>query len=105
MREPKYNCPLIDAIINDDLTTLSKAIDGYNQIDDVDQLKEIINSIDTLPYYVTQKLEQIRSNVVSLRDWGRYYSTQTEELQVENNCLKDEILDLKRCILQHSEGI
>jgi len=70
--QPEATCPMIDAIIKK-LNSAERSIRGFQKLDDVDELKEVIDSIHSDLFSwndLESDLEKIRKHVEKIRNWG-----------------------------------
>lgn len=70
--QPEATCPMIDAIIKK-LNSVERSIRGFQNLDDVDELKEVIDSIHSDLFSwndLESDLEKIRNHVEKIRNWG-----------------------------------
>lgn len=84
-REPVGNtCPDIDKLIKR-YDSIMKIIKGYNQIEDVDTLKDIISDVENELYNFDSVLEDLRSANSALRDWGNDCISAYDEMESEKD--------------------
>ena len=69
-REPiKHTCPDIDKLVKG-LREIEKTTKNYDKVDDVDDLKSILNEVENILWGFEDKLEELRKSNDTLRDWG-----------------------------------
>lgn len=69
-REPiKHTCPDIDKLVIG-LREIEKTTKNYDKVDDVDDLKSILNEVENILWGFEDKLEELRKSNDTLRDWG-----------------------------------
>lgn len=80
-REPvKHTCPDINKLIKG-LDEIAKMIKGYDRIDDVDDLKDIISDIENTLSDYDSTLEDLRYANDSLREWGINEAEEVDKLE------------------------
>lgn len=81
--QPKETCPMIDAL-QTDLASAYKTMRNYQKSDDVEELKEMLSDIEHILFSWSaahSSLEEIRTHVVSIRDWGQQWKENFIELK------------------------
>jgi hypothetical protein len=94
-REPNYTCPKIDSIIkewNYLLNYVSKCEKSLKYTNEISDLENHIKDIDSEVYSIKleDSLEDLRTQNVELRDWGKSWMSLAEKLLEE----KEELLEL-----------
>ena len=90
-REPiKHTCPDIDKLIKG-LNEVQKTTKGYDRIDSVDELKDIISDIENILWGFEDKLEELRRSNDTLRDWGISEAEEVDKLEDKIYALKNEL--------------
>lgn len=67
--QPSPTCPMIDGLIKR-VNWIERQIKGYNAAEE-NELREMVDSVDTEISYFTDNLEKIRSHVETIRAWGQ----------------------------------
>lgn len=89
-REPiRHTCPDIDKIIKG-LNEVQKTTRGYDKIDSVDELKDIISDIENILWGFEDKLEELRRSNNTLREWGISEAEEVDKLEDKIYVLENE---------------
>ena len=89
-REPiRHTCPDIDKIIKG-LNEVQKTTKGYDRIDSVDELKDIISDIENILWGFEDKLEELRKSNDTLREWGISEAEEVDKLEDKIYVLENE---------------
>lgn len=81
-KQPEPTCPMIDGLIKR-VNSIERQIKGYNAAEE-NELREMVDSVDTEMGGFNDKLEDIRRHVESIRAWGQDW--------------KDTALHFKECL-------
>ena len=82
-REPiKHTCPDIDKLVKG-IDEINKMLRGYEKLDEVDDLKDLISDIENTLWDFDTKLEELRKSNDTLRQWGIEEAEQVDKLKEE----------------------
>jgi len=89
-REPiRHTCPDIYKIIKG-LNEVQKTTKGYDRIDSIDELKDIISDIENILWGFEDKLEELRRSNDTLREWGISEAEEVDKLEDKIYVLENE---------------
>ena len=79
-REPiKHTCPDIDKLVKG-LREIEKLTKNYDKVDDIDDLKNILNEVESILWGFEDRLEELRRSNDTLRDWGVLEAEEVDNL-------------------------
>lgn len=84
--QPVPTCPMIDDLIKM-VNSIERQIKGYKTAEE-NELREMVDSVDTDISYFTDKLENIRRHVETIRAWGQDWKETTLNLSEHLSELK-----------------
>lgn len=87
IRQPDNGCPLIDDVL-DCLENAMDAIKRYERCDDVDELRDMISTVETelgsvIGYRRGGKMEVIRERMSEIREWGQEWKNLAKQYAPE----------------------
>ena len=89
-REPiKHTCPDIDNLVKG-LNEINKLTKGYERIEEVDDLKDLISEIQNILWDYDSKLEELRRANDDLRNWGISEAQEVDRLEEKNMLLLEQ---------------
>jgi DNA repair ATPase RecN len=106
MREPSHTCPTVDkliAIVKEISGDLHEHLSELSNSDCEVNTREVTNAIDNLELIENKYgglAEQIRSNNIELREWGKHWEKSYQDLEKDYNQLErqseKQLADLER---------
>ena len=68
-KQPNPTCPMIDSLIKR-ANEIMKTVRGYSKADE-EELRSMVDGVDTLISYFEDELNDIRHHVEMIRTWGQ----------------------------------
>lgn len=90
-REPvKHTCPDIDKLIKS-VEFIYRSIKGYERLEEIDDFKDILGTIDCEISDFVDILERLRSSNDALRQWGVDEANQVDDLNYQLSNLERDL--------------